>query len=323
MNDVASGMTRTVALVGGRGYTGAELLGLLAGHPALTLAFASSTSQAGMPVREICPQWPGEDDRLVALTPGEAGTRQADAWVLAVPNGAAEAWAAAIAGAHPGAVIVDLSADHRFDDEWAYGLPELNRHAITGATRIANPGCYATAGQLGLAPIANRLAATPSLFGVSGYSGAGRTPSPKNDPDRLADNLLPYSLAGHVHEREIGHRLGRSVRFMPHVAPFFRGIAMTIAARLEAPIRVDELETLYREAYAHEPRIRVSRKAPEVRDTRNTPDAAIGGFTVSPDDPCEIAVVSVLDNLSKGAASQALQNINLALGLDEHLGLEP
>ncbi|KAA9130578.1 N-acetyl-gamma-glutamyl-phosphate reductase [Marinihelvus fidelis] len=316
-------MTRSVALVGGRGYTGAELLGLLARHPVLKLAFASSTSQAGLPVTEVCPQWPDANDQLVALSPGEVATGEADAWVLAVPNGAAAEWAQAISAAHPTAVIIDLSADHRFDDDWAYGLPELNRAAIRQAKRIANPGCYATAGQLGLAPIADRLAGTPSLFGVSGYSGAGRTPSPKNDPERLADNLLPYSLAGHVHEREIGHRLGRPVRFMPHVAPFFRGIAMTISARLGSPTSAAELEAIYREAYAGERRIRVSREAPEVRDMRDTPDAAIGGFTVSPDDPHDIAVVSVLDNLSKGAASQALQNINLALGLDEQLGLEP
>ena len=97
---------------------------------------------------------------------------------------------------------------------------------------------------------------------------------------------------------------------------------MTVAARLESPVTVDDLETLYRERYADEPRVSVSREIPEVTTVRETPDAIVGGFTVSPDDPCEITVVSVLDNLSKGAASQALQNLNLALGLDEHMGLD-
>lgn len=314
---------KTVALIGGRGYTGSELLTLIAGHPGLDLAFASSTRQAGTAVQDACPGWPDPDTRFVALKPAEVGEREADAWVLAVPNGAAAGWADAIGAAHPGAVIVDLSADHRFDDQWAYGLPELGRDALRGATRIANPGCYATAGQLGLAPVADRLAAVPALFGVSGYSGAGRTPSPKNDPDRLADNLIPYSLSGHVHEREIGHRLGRPVRFSPHVAPFFRGISMTIAARLTEPTDAAALQALYEQRYAGEPRLRVQAQAPEVRDIRETPDAAVGGFTVSPADPHDIALVCVLDNLSKGAASQALQNLNLALDTDEHTGLGP
>jgi N-acetyl-gamma-glutamyl-phosphate reductase len=242
--------------------------------------------------------------------------------VLAVPNGVADQWARAIAAAHPDAVIVDLSADHRFDDEWEYGLPELNRESIAGARHIANPGCYATAGMLGLWPLRARLVGTPSLFGVSGYSGAGRTPSPRNDPQALRDNLVPYKLGGHVHELEVSRHLGYDVRFMPHVAAFFRGISMTISAELDTPTSPDELLSVYAAAYANEARIRVSADIPEVRQVVHTPNAHIGGFTVDAREPRRITLVSVLDNLSKGAASQALQNLNLALGLDERSGLD-
>ena len=125
-------------------------------------------------------------------------------------------------------VIVDLSADHRFDDAWYYGLPELTRHAIAANARISNPGCYATAMQLAIAPLTDQLAGPPQCFGVSGYSGAGTTPSDKNNPDKLRDNLMPYALVDHVHEREVSRQLGMPVEFMPHVAPHFRGITMTV-----------------------------------------------------------------------------------------------
>lgn len=311
-----------LALVGGRGYTGGELLGLLAKHPALELALASSGSQAGAPLRTACPGWPGEDT-FVALAPTDVADQDADAWVLAVPNGVAAGWAEAIAAAHPDAVILDLSADHRFDDSWTYGLPERNRDRLRVAKRIANPGCYATGAQLALGPLADRLAGAPSVFGVSGYSGAGKKPSPNNDPERLRDNLVPYRLAGHVHEREVSHQLGRDVRFMPHVAAFFRGISLTVSLELDEPTTPEALRDRFEAAYADEPRVTVTDAMPEVRAVQGTPDCHLGGFTVDARDPRRVVLVAVLDNLLKGAASQALQNLNLALGLDESTGLEP
>lgn len=310
-----------LALVGGRGYTGAELLALLASHPSLDLAFASSTSQAGTPVAAACPAWRGTED-FVALTPDGVAARAADAWVLAVPNGAAAEWAAAIGDAHPEAVIVDLSADHRFDGDWTYGLPERYRDALRQARRIANPGCYATGAQLALLPLLDRLEGTPEIFGVSGYSGAGRKPSPNNDPERLRDNLLPYRLAGHVHEREISAQLGRAVRFMPHVAAFFRGISLTLSLRLSEPTSPARLQTRFEAHYEKEPRVIVQEAIPDVRSVQGTPDCRIGGFTVDERDRRRITLVAVLDNLLKGAASQAMQNLNLALGLDEQLGID-
>ena len=159
------------------------------------------------------------------------------------------------------------------------------------------------------------------VFGVSGFSGAGRTPSDKNNPERLRDNLLPYSLSGHVHEIEASSQLGRELRFIPHVASFFRGISLTISATLSETLGKERLLEIYSDAYQGEARIRVTADIPEVQAVRETPDLHIGGFDVAKRDPSLITLVATLDNLSKGAATQALQNLNLALGLDENTGL--
>ncbi len=254
------------------------------------------------------------------LTPEAAAARKLDAWVLALPNGEAAKWTAAIASARADAAIVDLSADHRFDGDWRYGLPELHRAALAGARRIANPGCYATGIQLALAPIAELLDGPAHAFGVSGYSGAGTTPSPRNDPERLRDNLMPYQPVGHLHEREATHHLGRAVRFVPHVAGFFRGIALTLSVALARALTVEELAARYAERYAGEPLVRVTREAPLVRDNAGRHHAAVGGFAVA-DGGRRAVVFATLDNLLKGAATQALQNVNLALGRPEREGI--
>jgi N-acetyl-gamma-glutamyl-phosphate reductase common form len=237
-----------------------------------------------------------------------------DAIVLALPNGASETFVEAA----PDAAFVDLSADHRFDDSWAYGLVELCRRELTGARRVANPGCYATAAQLALTPLVELLADEPRIFGVSGYSGAGTTPSPRNDPDALRDNLMPYALAGHTHEREICRHLGHAVRFMPHVAPFFRGITLTIDATLREPLSLDALRRRYAKRYAEEPLVTVVEDAPLVRDNVGHHGVHIGGITMQ---GARVVIVATIDNLLKGAATQALQNINLMLGLDELAGI--
>jgi N-acetyl-gamma-glutamyl-phosphate reductase/acetylglutamate kinase len=149
-----------------------------------------------------------------------------DCWVMALPNGVCKPFVDAVdQGSETGNVIVDLSADYRFDDKWTYGLPELvNRGKIAQATRISNPGCYATAAQIGIAPLVPYLGGQPTVFGVSGYSGAGTKPSPKNDVQNLTNNIIPYSLTDHIHEREISTQLGTSIAFIPHVAVWFQGI---------------------------------------------------------------------------------------------------
>ena len=153
-----------------------------------------------------------EADSEDPITPKTLEQYEADACVLALPNGFAAGFVSALDEHEPDTVVVDLSADHRFDPGWTYGQPELFLEQITGTRRIANPGCYATGVQLALAPVLDQLTGLPTAFGVSGYSGAGKTPSRKNDPEVLKDNLLAYSLTDHLHEREITHHLGRDVR---------------------------------------------------------------------------------------------------------------
>jgi len=315
-------VSASVALIGGRGYAGAEFLRVLAAHPSMQLAFASSGSQAGRPLVEVCPEWPEPSDTFQRVERDALKGLRADAWVLAVPNAAATSWVDAIRAARADAVIVDLSADHRFARDWVYGLPELNRPKIRSARNIANPGCYATGAQLALAPVRDWLAGTPVVFGISGYSGAGKRPSARNDPERLRNNLIPYRLNGHVHEREISLHLQADVRFIPHVAEFFRGISLTVSARLDHAMDAKDLEQLYLERYGGEKRVRLTTEVPEIRMVQRTPDVCIGGFSVDERDPRRISLVAALDNLCKGAATQAMQNLNLALDFDENLGLD-
>ena len=319
-----------VGLIGGRGYTGMSLLPLLAAHPKLALAFATSSSEAGQPLTQIDPNWPDPTQVLEKLNPEEVGSRAADVWILALPNGVSAAWVEAIAATQPDSLIVDLSADHRGmaqkepsnnPSDWIYGLTEQARAALVGTRRVANPGCYATAAQLGLAPVVGDLKEPPVIFGVSGYSGAGKTPSPKNDPTRLENNLMPYQLTGHVHEGEISHQLAHRVFFHPHVAPFFRGLSVTIHAQFKTPVSVDGLLAQFRKTYEGERLVGVVEDIPEVRDVAGTAKARVGGFSVDGRDGCHATWVVVLDNLLKGAASQAIQNINVALEFDECEGL--
>src|SRR5690606_23692348 len=180
---------------------------------------------------------------------------------------------------------------------------------------------YATAMQLAIAPMLDVLEGPVQCFGVSGYSGAGTTPSDRNDPDKLRDNLMPYALTGHVHEREVSHRLGHPVEFMPHVAPHFRGITITANLHLSRPFTRDEVRARYHDRYDPEPLVRgVDGDAPWVSRIAGRHHDEIGGFTLSADGR-RLVVVATEDNLLKGAATQALQNLNLAFGLPEFSGI--
>ena len=301
-------MKKTLGLVGARGYVGRELSALVERHGDLDVRLAVS-------------QRDGQSAADVAAT-------KLDVYVLALPNGASDAYVEAIAKARPDAVIVDLSADHRFtggaatapNATWVYGQPERNRVALRGARRIANPGCYATAAQLSLAPLVALLDGPANVFGVSGYSGAGTTPSPRNDPEALRDNLMPYALTGHVHEREVATQLGCPVFFMPHVAPFFRGLTVTVSVALARAATLAELTARFVEAYVNEPLVRFQEAIPLVRDIAEKHDTVIGGLSVS-EDGRHAVVVATLDNLLAGAATQALRNVNLALGFPENQGV--
>ena len=317
---MAAGAKRySLGLIGARGYVGSELIRLLAGHPDIDLAFVSSREREGQLLRVFEPDAPA-DMRYQNLTPGQALLMEVDVLVLALPNGLAGAWARAYEDARSRTVLIDLSADFRFDPDWYYGLPELNRQDCRGQKRISNPGCYATAMQLAIAPMRGALAGPVQCFGVSGYSGAGTTRSDKNDPDKLKDNLMPYALAGHIHEREATERMGCAVQFMPHVAPHFRGLSITANMALNQAFSLDEAEGVYRDFYRDEPFVGIQRQPPWLSSVAGTPNARVGGFTLSADGR-RLVLVSVLDNLLKGAASQALQNINLALNLEQTTGM--
>ncbi|KAJ2825393.1 hypothetical protein FBU31_003729, partial [Coemansia sp. 'formosensis'] len=346
-----------VGLIGARGFTGRELIKLIDSHPRFELAYVSSRELAGQPV-------PGyTKSRLdhVNLSAAEvgsiarAGREAVDVWILALPNGVAAPFVDAIDSATSGVssaqqpVVVDLSADYRFDatGRWAYGLPELHRKDLVGwnTGRIANPGCYATGSQLGLAPLLPYMdvARLPSVFGVSGYSGAGTKPSPKNDPAFLADNLIPYAPVNHIHEREIGHSLTRiarapysaasplMVQFTPHVASFFQGIGLTLHVPLRQSMSAKDVHEIFREYYHAERLVHVTADAPLVRDNAGKHYSVVGGFAVPPVSGGEVGPASLaarrvvlnvtLDNLLKGAATQAIQNMNIAVGIDEYTGI--
>lgn len=307
--------TFTVGIVGARGHTGSELIKLIVAHPQLQLAFVSSRELDGRPVSEHNAAYTGAL-RFENLDADAVAAKGADAVILALPNGKAEPFVVALEAVAPDTIVVDLSADYRFEPSWYYGLPELTRDRYAGQKRISNPGCYATAMQLAIAPLLDQLASPPQCFGVSGYSGAGTTPSDKNNPELLADNLMPYSLTNHMHEREVSAQLGLPVEFMPHVAPHFRGITMTVNLWLQHAMTREAIKSLYEARYADEPLVEVIDDAPWVSRIAGTHDVQIGGFTVAPGGK-RVVVVSTLDNLLKGAATQAMQNLNLALGLDE------
>jgi len=313
-------MSVTVGLVGARGHTGRHLLRLLAGRSDVQVVCAGSREFAGQSVTTLAPE---ADPGLVfeALTPDDVAGRGLDVVILALPNGAAAPYVAAIDAASPGTVIVDLSADYRFDDSWTYGLPEIyGRDRIADAKRIANPGCYATAGQLAIAPLREVITGTAHVFGVSGYSGAGTTPSRKNDTEALKDNLMPYALTGHLHEGEMARHTGVLVAFTPHVAAFFQGLTATVQIDFAAPQSLEHVRARYAGAYDGEPLIRLIDGIPEIRDGAHFNGAVLGGFAVSKDGMRGVTVCA-LDNLLKGAAVQAVQNLAIATGLPEFDGL--
>ncbi|EAT76919.2 hypothetical protein SNOG_15544 [Parastagonospora nodorum SN15] len=311
-----------VALIGARGYTGQALIELLNKHPNMDLRHVSSRELKGKKLegytkRNIVYENLSPEDVKRMAEKGEV-----DCWVMALPNGVCKPFVDAInESGKSDAVIVDLSADYRFDDTWTYGLPEtVDRRKLADAKRIANPGCYATAAQLGIAPLLEFIGGQPTVFGVSGYSGAGTKPSPKNDVKHLENNLIPYSLTDHIHEKEISRQLGTEVAFIPHVAVWFQGIHHTISIPLNRTMTSRDIRNLYQDRYAGEKLVKVVGESPLVKNISGKHGVEIGGFAVHSSGK-RVVVNATIDNLLKGAATQCLQNMNLALGYGEYEGI--
>lgn len=339
-----AGKTVKIGVVGGTGYTGVELLRLLAQHPNAEIALITSRQEAGTAVSAMFPSLRGRVD-LEFSVPSDAALKKCDVVFFATPNGVAMQQARALYDA--GVRIIDIAADFRIKDiptwekwyatkhacpelvaEAVYGLPEVNREQIRGARIIANPGCYPTAVQLGFLPLlSNKLVDAGHLIAdaKSGVSGAGRKAEVHTLFSEAADNFKAYGVSGHRHLPEISQGLramaGGDVRliFTPHLTPMIRGIHATLYATLTGDV---DLQSLYEKTYASEPFVDVmpAGSHPETRSVRGSNMCRIAVHRPQGGD---IAVVlSVIDNLTKGAAGQAIQNMNLMCGFAETAGLE-
>lgn len=333
-----------IGIVGGTGYTGVELLRLFAQHPEADVRAITSRKDAGMPVAQMFPSLRGHYD-LAFCEPKDADLAACDVVFFATPHGVAMSQARELLGA--GVRIVDLAADFRLGDpalferwykmahacpdllaEAVYGLPEINREAIRKARIVANPGCYPTTVQLGFLPLLEAgLVDTRYLIAdcKSGVSGAGRKAELALSFAEAADNFAAYGVAGHRHGPEIVQGLNRASRepvrltFTPHLTPIIRGILATLYAPLRNPDA--DLQALYEKRYAGEPFIDVMPPGslPDTRSVRGSNTLRIAVHR--PPDSDLALVIAVLDNLVKGAAGQAIQNMNLMFGLPETTGL--
>lgn len=314
-----------VALIGARGYVGQNLISLIDKHPHLDLALVSSRELNGQKLAGynkaniVYSNLQTED--ILELEKN----KEIDVWVMALPNGVCKPFVDALESVEGStSKIIDLSADYRFDTtgEWVYGLPELiDRSLIANARKISNPGCYATAAQVAISPMVKYAAGTPTVFGVSGYSGAGTKPLKKNDVAYLTDNLVPYSLTDHIHEKEVSKQLGLDIAFIPHVALWFQGISATVSIPIQPKsLTSRDIRQIYQERFQEEKLIEVTGEAPVVKDISGRHGVVVGGFAVNSAEN-RVVVVATIDNLLKGAATQCLQNINLAMGYGEYDGI--
>jgi N-acetyl-gamma-glutamyl-phosphate reductase len=308
----------TAAILGCAGYTGQETLDRVLAHPELEPVALGSDSLAGEPAAALDPRLDG--DLPAFTTNAAAAAAGADVLFLCLDGDEAAAFEPP-----PGTVVVDLSGAHRLVDAdlalawygaapgaWSYGLPEL--YAPVGSL-IANPGCYATAALLALGPLAGEID-NVVVDAKSGVSGAGKTLRQSSHAGFVLENLSPYAVGAHRHAPEIAQQLGAPVCFVPHLLPVRRGLLATCYVQTSADVR-----ELLEDAYASSPVVRVLPEGmtPELARVQSTDGAEVGVFT---DGATGTAIViCALDNLGKGAAGQAVQNANVALGLDETAGL--
>jgi len=305
-----------IALLGGRGFVGQEIIKIIDKHNFFDLSVIYSSSKAG---KKINSYHKNPELRYSDLNEN-LQLDDIDIVICALPNGEASKFVDKIEKIDNSIVIIDISSDYRFDNNWFYSIPEIN-NISSGIKRISNPGCYATASQLSIAPIKDIINSKVSCIGISGYSGAGTSPSDKNNLKIINESILPYSLSNHTHEKEIKKYCYSKVSFSPHVADFFRGILITSHFSLSEKINVNEIIKIYDDFYKNNKLIRIQKEPPIIKDVINTNYAIIGGHSIS-DDGKDLVTCCVIDNLLKGAASQCIQNLNVTFGFEESLSLE-
>ncbi len=340
-----------VAVIGAAGYAAGELLRILLQHPDVTEVIATSRSQAGKPFGSVHPSLAmATDARFAGLEPGEAA-READVAFLALEHGESSKVADAVFDAGPG-LIVDLAADFRTSDlslyrryygehqrpelvgRFTYALADVLGAGLAGKRALAAPGCFATAAELALWPLAG-VGVSPALFAVTGSSGSGVLPKPTTHHPARAHNVFAYSVLGHRHEAEVLQRWREwngsdkaEARLMTHSGPFVRGIYLTLHAWVEGAAGqggsgavgdANALVSRYKERYAGRPFVRILDQAPELTHVVGTNYALI--HAAASEDGRELQVMVAIDNLVKGAGGQAVQAMNLALGLPETAGL--
>ncbi|MBI3730108.1 MAG: N-acetyl-gamma-glutamyl-phosphate reductase [Burkholderiales bacterium] len=335
-----------IGIVGGTGYTGVELLRILATHPEAHITAITSRKEDGLPVSEMYPSLRGRVD-VAFSAPDKANLKECDVVFFATPHGVAMAQAPELLAA--GVKVIDLAADFRMKnvaefekwygiphtctdilDEAVYGLPELNRAAIKSARVVGNPGCYPTTMQLGFAPLLKAgIIDAGNLIAdcKSGVSGAGRKAELGLLFSETSDSFKAYGVSGHRHTPETIEQLQRiskdqiGLLFTPHLVPMIRGMHSTLYARLNAEISDEDLQALFENAYKDEVFVDVLPfgSHPETRSTRASNMLRLALHR--PNNGNTVVILVVQDNLVKGASGQAVQCMNLMFGLDESTGL--
>ncbi|MEN2281774.1 N-acetyl-gamma-glutamyl-phosphate reductase [Algoriphagus sp. SE2] len=333
-----------VAIVGASGFTGSELARLLLNHPQVMISMITSESHVGKPFSDLHPQFLNRLD-IPLVSADQVDKEYLDVIFLALPHGVSMDFVAK--WKESGAKIIDLSGDFRLSskevyEEWyqkkhsypegfessVYGLPELFAKKISDANLVANPGCYPTASILSLAPLfAHKLIEENSVIidAKSGLTGAGIKANATTHFSNVNENFKAYGIAGHRHTIEIEEQLGRlsgnmiMVQFTPHLLPVDRGILVTAYAKVKGKMNQEKLTELYRDFYKDKPFVRLRNLAPGIKDVRGSHFCDV--FPVWDERTERVIAISAIDNLLKGAASQAVHNMNLMFDFPEDTGL--
>lgn len=317
-------------IIGASGYTGYELIKILSRHKFVDLIFLNSKSHNGQAVKSVYNDFWDDKLKFTSLNLNEINKSNPDVIFTSLPSKKSIDIVPKLKSK-----VIDFSADFRFSDskiyekvygvknnsgiKAVYGLPELFRKEIKKAKIVANPGCYATACIIAALPI-QKFASNIIFDCKSGYSGAGVKPTYVNQPENYSDNIIAYNITKHRHKYEIGQFIKVKLSFTPHVIPTFRGLMCTMHAVLKKKGDSDRVKNLYKDFYKDEPFVKIAEdKLPELHDVQNNNNCCLGGFEI--DENNQLVVVSVIDNLLKGASGQAVQNMNIMFGFDEMEGL--